>query len=155
MQQQVPTRFALPTGNGCAIDYSDPAAPKIAARLQGLFGTSVNPSLLDGRLALSVELLSPARRPVQLTRDLVGFWGGSYADVRKDMRGRYPRHPWPEDPTEAEATRRVKPVKGTGTRSAPPPTSQPHTCGPGQARRGRGVVRTRAFRRTRHSPGPL
>jgi ATP-dependent helicase HrpB len=80
--------------------------------LQEMFGLGVHPTIGPDRQPLLIELLSPARRPVQTTADLPGFWATSYADVRKDMRGRYPKHPWPENPSEAEATRRVKP-KGT------------------------------------------
>ncbi len=81
-------------------------------RLQELFGLTVHPSIAKGKIPLVLELLSPAHRPVQVTRDLPGFWRGSYAAVRTDLRGRYPRHPWPEDPASAPPTRRVKP-RGT------------------------------------------
>jgi ATP-dependent helicase HrpB len=94
------------------IDYEAEEGPKISIRLQELFGLNVHPSIAKSRLPLVVELLSPAHRPVQVTRDLPGFWRGSYAGVRADLRGRYPRHPWPEDPANAEATRRAKP-RGT------------------------------------------
>src|SRR5882757_2619999 len=86
--------------------------PTIAVRLQELFGLNVHPSIAKGAVPLVLELLSPAHRPVQVTRDLPGFWRGSYAAVRSDLRGRYPRHPWPEDPASAMPTRRVKP-RGT------------------------------------------
>ena len=81
-------------------------------RLQELFGLNTHPSIAKGAVPLVLELLSPAQRPVQVTRDLPGFWRGSYAAVRSDLRGRYPRHPWPEDPASAAPTRRVKP-RGT------------------------------------------
>jgi ATP-dependent helicase HrpB len=95
-----------------AIDYEAEQGPTIAVRLQELFGLNVHPSIAKGKIPLVLELLSPAHRPVQVTRDLPGFWRGSYAAVRSDLRGRYPRHPWPEDPASAMPTRRVKP-RGT------------------------------------------
>ena len=94
------------------IDYDAGEGPKLAIRVQELFGLDRHPSIAGGRVPLVVELLSPAHRPVQVTRDLPGFWRGSYAAVRSDLRGRYPRHPWPEDPANAIPTRRVKP-RGT------------------------------------------
>jgi len=94
------------------IDYQAEEGPKISVRLQELFGLNQHPAVANGRIPLVVELLSPAQRPVQVTRDLPGFWRGSYAAVRSDLRGRYPRHPWPDDPASAQATRRVKP-RGT------------------------------------------
>lgn len=108
LDAQAPAKITAPTGTGLAIDYSG-AQPKIAVRLQELFGLATHPVVGPKRLPLLIELLSPAGRPVQTTADLPNFWRTSYADVRKDMRGRYPRHPWPENPLEAEATRRAKP----------------------------------------------
>ena len=107
-----PTHWTAPTGSRLAVDYADPAAPAVAVRLQELFGLAETPRVGDGRVPLTLQLLSPAQRPVQVTRDLAGFWRTSYFDVRRDLRGRYPRHHWPEDPMEAEPTRRVKP-RGT------------------------------------------
>jgi ATP-dependent helicase HrpB len=104
-----PTHFEAPTGTRVAIDYSDPVAPAAAIRLQELFGVRSTPSLLHGRVALTLHLLSPAHRPVQVTRDLAGFWRTSYYDVRKDMKSRYPKHPWPDDPLSATPTKRTKP----------------------------------------------
>ncbi|WP_275248620.1 ATP-dependent helicase HrpB [[Pseudomonas] carboxydohydrogena] len=112
LERDAPTHFTAPTGTPLPIDYEAEQGPTIAVRLQELFGLNVHPSIANGRLPLVVELLSPAHRPVQVTRDLPGFWRGSYAAVRADLRGRYPRHPWPEDPAAAEPTRRVKP-RGT------------------------------------------
>jgi ATP-dependent helicase HrpB len=103
-----PTHFTAPTGSRIQIDYSDPSAPFIAVRLQELFGLPDTPRI-GGAVPLTLHLLSPANRPVQVTRDLDGFWKNSYFDVRKDLRGRYPRHPWPDDPLTAAPTRRVKP----------------------------------------------
>jgi ATP-dependent helicase HrpB len=112
LDREAPTHFEAPTGTAVPIDYEAEEGPKISIRLQELFGLNIHPSIAKGRLPLVVELLSPAHRPVQVTRDLPGFWRGSYAAVRADLRGRYPRHPWPEDPANAEATRRAKP-RGT------------------------------------------
>ncbi|OQW56529.1 MAG: ATP-dependent helicase HrpB [Proteobacteria bacterium SG_bin9] len=112
LDREAPTHFEAPTGSMVPIDYEAEEGPKIAIRLQELFGLNVHPSIANGRRPLVVELLSPAHRPVQVTRDLPGFWKGSYAAVRSDLRGRYPRHPWPDDPANAEPTRRAKP-RGT------------------------------------------
>ena len=101
-----------PTGSQVAIDYEAEQGPTIAIRVQELFGLNVHPSIAQGKVPLVVELLSPAHRPVQVTRDLPGFWRGSYSGVRADLRGRYPRHPWPDDPANALPTRRAKP-RGT------------------------------------------
>lgn len=103
-----PDAITAPTGTKLVVDYSADQ-PSIEVRLQEMFGLTQHPTVGPDRLPLLINLLSPARRPVQTTADLPGFWVSSYSDVRKDMRGRYPRHPWPEDPTQAEATRRVKP----------------------------------------------
>ena len=103
-----PTHFEAPTGSRLAIDYADPGAPAVSVRLQEMFGLSVTPSVGEGRVPLTLHLLSPAQRPVQVTRDLAGFWANSYFDVRKDLRGRYPKHHWPEDPASAVPTRRTK-----------------------------------------------
>jgi ATP-dependent helicase HrpB len=112
LEREAPTHFEAPTGTMLAIDYEAEQGPTIAVRLQELFGLNTHPSIAKGAIPLVLELLSPAHRPVQVTRDLPGFWRGSYAGVRSDLRGRYPRHPWPEDPASALPTRRVKP-RGT------------------------------------------
>jgi ATP-dependent helicase HrpB len=112
LEREAPTHFEAPTGTVLAIDYEAEQGPTIAVRLQELFGLTSHPSIAKGAVPLVLELLSPAHRPVQVTRDLPGFWRGSYAAVRSDLRGRYPRHPWPEDPASAPPTRRVKP-RGT------------------------------------------
>lgn len=112
LDREAPTHFEAPTGTVLAIDYEAEQGPTIAVRLQELFGLNTHPSVAKGAVPLVLELLSPAQRPVQVTRDLPGFWRGSYLDVRSDLRGRYPRHPWPEDPANALPTRRVKP-RGT------------------------------------------
>lgn len=103
-----PAHFTTPLGNRIPIDYAG-GQPAIEVRLQEMFGLTEHPVIGPRRLALKITLLSPARRPVQVTTDLPGFWASSYADVRKDMRGQYPKHPWPEDPTQAEPTLRARP----------------------------------------------
>jgi len=100
-----PTHVTVPTGSRIAIDYEDDNAPCLEVRMQEVFGLADTPRIAGGRVPLTLKLLSPARRPMQITRDLAGFWRGSYAEVRKDMRGRYPKHYWPENPLEAEAVR--------------------------------------------------
>ncbi len=112
LDREAPTHFEAPTGSVLAIDYEAEQGPTIAVRLQELFGLNTHPSIAAGKVPLVLELLSPAQRPVQVTRDLPGFWRGSYSAVRSDLRGRYPRHPWPDDPANALPTRRAKP-RGT------------------------------------------
>jgi len=112
LDEEAPTHFAAPTGNRHAIDYQAASAPSLHIRVQELFGLTRHPSIANGRLALTLHLLSPARRPIQITRDLPGFWKGSWAAVRAEMKGRYPRHPWPDDPASAAPTARAKP-RGT------------------------------------------
>jgi ATP-dependent helicase HrpB len=109
LDEEAPTHFEAPTGTNAAIDYEAEAGPTISIRLQELFGLAQHPSIAGGRVPLVVELLSPAHRPVQVTRDLPGFWRGSYQAVKTEMKGRYPRHPWPDDPLAAPPTRRAKP----------------------------------------------
>ena len=112
LQRQIdalaPTHFEAPTGQRHPIRY-DGDEPVLAIRVQELFGLKTHPAIAGGRLPLLLELTSPAHRPIQTTRDLPGFWAGSWKDVRADMRGRYPKHPWPEDPAEAVPTHRAKP----------------------------------------------
>ena len=112
LDADAPTHFSAPSGSSVPIEYGAEEGPKLAIRVQELFGLDRHPSVAGGKVPLVVELLSPAQRPVQVTRDLPGFWRGSYAAVKAEMRGRYPRHPWPEDPLRAPATRRAKP-RGT------------------------------------------
>ena len=107
LEAEAPTHFTAPTGSQVPIDYEADGGPKISIRVQELFGLGRHPAIAGGKIALLVELLSPAHRPVQMTRDLPGFWRGSYAAVRAEMRGRYPKHPWPDDPTTALPTRRA------------------------------------------------
>lgn len=109
LDRAAPPHFTTPLGRKIPIDY-DGEAPAITLRLQEMFGQTIHPTV--GNTPLRVTLLSPGQKPVQVTQDIVGFWATSYADVRRDMRGRYPRHPWPEDPTQADPTLRAKP-RGT------------------------------------------
>src|SRR5262249_119529 len=112
LDAEAPTHFEAPSGSRVPIDYEAEEGPKLAIRVQELFGLARHPTIAGGRVALVIELLSPAHRPVHVTRHLPAFWRGSYAAVRTEMRGRYPRHPWPDDPLSAPATRRAKP-RGT------------------------------------------
>ena len=114
IDQLAPTRIAVPSGLQRAITYAlaedgAPAAPVLAVKLQELFGLADTPRIADGRVPLTLHLLSPAGRPLQVTQDLRGFWERTYPDVKKEMKGRYPRHPWPDDPWSATATHRAKP----------------------------------------------
>lgn len=112
LDEVAPTHVEVPSGSRVAVDYSEPAAPVLAVRLQELFGLADTPRVGGGRVPLTLHLLSPAHRPVQVTRDLANFWRTTYFDVRRDLKGRYPRHPWPDDPMAAPPTRRAKP-RGT------------------------------------------
>jgi ATP-dependent helicase HrpB len=105
----VPSHIEVPTGSRLRVDYSNPAMPTLAVRLQEVFGVPTTPTVMGGRVPVTLELLSPAHRPVQVTRDLAAFWRGSYAEVRKDMRGRYPKHDWPDDPATATPHRGRRP----------------------------------------------
>jgi len=103
-----PATLTVPSGSRIAIDYSS-GTPTLAVRLQEVFGLDASPRVADGRVPVTLELLSPARRPVQVTRDLESFWSHGYHEVRKELKGRYPKHYWPDDPRAAVATRRVRP----------------------------------------------
>lgn len=109
LETEAPTHFTAPTGNSHAIDYESPGAPALHIRVQELFGLTQHPAIASGRLPLTLHLLSPAHRPMQITKDLPGFWAGSWSAVKADMKGRYPRHPWPDDPANALPTARAKP----------------------------------------------
>lgn len=108
LDEEAPTHWTVPTGSRIRIDYSE-TPPVLAVRLQEMFGSTETPRIAGGRVALKLHLLSPAQRPLQVTQDLAGFWSGSYAEVKKDMKGRYPKHYWPDDPLHAEPTARAKP----------------------------------------------
>jgi ATP-dependent helicase HrpB len=109
LDELAPTHLGVPSGSRVRIDYLDDSAPAVAVRLQEVFGLQATPRIAGGRVPVTFKLLSPAQRPVQVTRDLASFWRSTYAEVRKDLRGRYPRHYWPEDPLSAVPTRRVRP----------------------------------------------
>jgi len=108
LEAEAPTHFTAPSGSSVPIDYEAEQGPTVSIRVQEMFGLAAHPTIAGGRVPLTIELLSPAHRPVQVTRDLPGFWRGSYAEVKTEMRGRYPKHPWPDDPLAAPATRRAK-----------------------------------------------
>jgi ATP-dependent helicase HrpB len=114
LEFEAPAQFEAPTGNRFSIDYSAPGGPQVSIRVQELFGTTVHPVFGRKKVPLTFELLSPAHRPIQVTRDLPGFWAGSWRDVRADLRGRYPKHEWPEEPAKSRPTARAKsrPAKG-------------------------------------------
>jgi len=112
LEAAAPGRWSAPTGNSFAIDYAADGGPRVEVRVQEVFGLAEHPSIAAGRVPLTLALLSPAHRPIQTTQDLPGFWRGSWKDVRSDMRGRYPKHVWPEDPAAAAPTTRAKP-RGT------------------------------------------
>jgi ATP-dependent helicase HrpB len=109
LEREAPTHFTVPSGSAISIDYLDGEIPTLSVRLQEMFGLHQTPSVAAGRLPLLLKLLSPARRPVQITRDLVSFWNRGYHEVKKDLKGRYPKHYWPDDPYTAEPTRRARP----------------------------------------------
>jgi len=106
VDEAAPPVFEVPSGSRITIHYAE-GQPHIAVKIQEVFGLGQTPRLAKGRVPLLFHLLSPANRPVQITADLASFWAGGYQEVRKDMRGRYPKHYWPEDPTQAIATRRT------------------------------------------------
>jgi ATP-dependent helicase HrpB len=108
LDRLAPARWTAPTGSSVSIDYAAEGGPRVEVRVQECFGLTVHPTVCKG-VPLAMALLSPARREIQVTRDLPGFWAGSWREVRRDMRGRYPRHPWPEDPAAAPPTTRAKP----------------------------------------------
>jgi ATP-dependent helicase HrpB len=109
LDEAVPAHITVPSGQRIPVDYSDPAAPVLAVRLQELFGLMETPRIARGKVPLTLHLLSPAHRPVQMTKDLASFWQDAYFEVRKELLGRYPKHYWPEDPLSAAATHRTRP----------------------------------------------
>jgi ATP-dependent helicase HrpB len=108
LEEWAPAQLRMPNGSQVRVDYLDPGSPAVSVKLQEVFGLADTPRLGRGRIPVTLRLLSPAGRPVQVTRDLASFWRGAYADVRKDLRGRYPKHYWPENPLDAEPTRGVR-----------------------------------------------
>ncbi|TYP77549.1 ATP-dependent helicase HrpB [Paenibacillus methanolicus] len=109
LDREVPTHLTVPSGSRIPVDYSDPEAPSLSVRLQELFGLAETPRIAGGKLPITLHLLSPAQRPVQVTRDLASFWRDAYFEVKKDLKGRYPKHYWPDNPLEAMPTNRAKP----------------------------------------------
>jgi len=110
----LPTHYTVPTGSRLPIRYDADKPPALAVRIQEMFGEAQNPTVAEGRIPLVLELLSPAQRPLQITRDLAAFWRGAWPEVRKEMKGRYPKHLWPEDPATALPTRRTKKMSPQG-----------------------------------------
>ena len=109
LDELVPERIRVPSGSQHALRYTAGEAPVLAVKLQEMFGRRDTPCICRGQVPVVLHLLSPAQRPVQVTRDLAGFWDRTYAEVRKELKGRYPKHYWPEDPLTAVATARVRP----------------------------------------------
>jgi ATP-dependent helicase HrpB len=108
LDEWLPKRYKVPSGSQIRLNYAQPGNPVLSVRLQEMLGCAENPSVARGQILLKVELLSPARRPVQVTTDLANFWTNSYPAVKKDMAGRYPRHVWPDNPLEARPTAYAK-----------------------------------------------
>jgi len=108
LDRMAPTHMNVPSGSRLPIDYQDTTVPVLAVRLQEMFGCEDTPRIGDGTVPVMVHLLSPAGRPVQVTQDLKSFWRSGYVEVRKELRGRYPKHHWPDDPLTAQPTRRIK-----------------------------------------------
>jgi ATP-dependent helicase HrpB len=109
LEREAPLHFTVPSGSHIPIDYSEGDNPTVSVRLQELFGLRQTPAVAGGKVPLLLKLLSPAGRPVQITQDLVSFWNRGYHEVKKDLKGRYPKHYWPDDPYTAQATRRARP----------------------------------------------
>ena len=114
LDREAPTHLSVPSGSDVRIDYLSEAGPVLAVKLQEMFGQQESPAVCGGRCPVLVHLLSPAGRPLQVTRDLAGFWRTGYAAVRAEMRGRYPKHPWPEDPLTAIATKKTNKALARG-----------------------------------------
>jgi ATP-dependent helicase HrpB len=112
IDQLAPTRITVPSGMERRIEYAHGQPPVLAVKLQELFGLADTPRVADGRVPVLLHLLSPGGKPLQVTSDLRNFWNSTYAEVKKEMKGRYPKHPWPDDPWSAQATHRAKP-RGT------------------------------------------
>jgi ATP-dependent helicase HrpB len=112
LDKDAPTHLDVPSGSRLKLDYAPGESPVLAVKLQEMFGCADTPRVARGRVPVTLHLLSPARRPIQVTQDLKGFWERTYAEVKKELKGRYPKHPWPDDPWSAVPTRRAKP-RGT------------------------------------------
>ncbi len=124
LDRELPTHYTVPTGSRLAIRYHAENPPALAVRMQEMFGEATTPVIAEGRVPLVLELLSPAQRPLQITRDLSAFWQGSYREVQKEMKGRYPKHVWPDDPANAAPTRRSKNTRSRRCRAASCPASR-------------------------------
>src|SRR5208337_349473 len=109
IDERLPTAIVVPSGRRVTLDYTAGDMPVLAVKLQEMFGLAETPVIAYGRVKVLIHLLSPAGRPVQITQDLKGFWNTGYQQVRKELKGRYPKHPWPDDPWNAAPTRRTKP----------------------------------------------
>ncbi len=107
LNKLAPTHLKVPSGSKIRIDYTE-SPPVLAVKLQEMFGCEQSPAVIAGKVPLLIHLLSPAGKPLQITQDLAGFWRSSYHEVKKEMKGRYPKHPWPDDPLLAIATRKTK-----------------------------------------------
>jgi ATP-dependent helicase HrpB len=105
LEGRAPTHINVPSGNRIEIDYEPEEGPVLEVKLQEMFGLADSPTIAEGKVRLLLALLSPARRPVQVTRDLKGFWENAYHEVKRELKGRYPKHPWPDDPWNAVPTR--------------------------------------------------
>lgn len=112
LEREAPSHLQVPSGSRISLRYSAEAPPILAVRLQELFGLADTPRVGGGRVPVVLHLLSPAQRPMQITDDLAGFWKRTYPEVKKELKGRYPKHYWPDDPMQADATARAKPRKG-------------------------------------------
>ena len=108
LEQWAPTHLTVPSGSNVRVEYETPDLPILAVRLQEMFGCKNTPHLVDGKIPVMLHLLSPARRPVQITKDLSSFWKSAYLEVKKELRGRYPKHSWPDDPLTAPPTAKAK-----------------------------------------------
>lgn len=108
LETMLPTHYLTPTGNNVRIEYSLDKPPVIAVRMQEMYGESHNPTVAGGRIIVTLALLSPAMRPLQITQDLNAFWKGSYREIQKEMKGRYPKHLWPDDPVKTLPTPKTK-----------------------------------------------
>jgi ATP-dependent helicase HrpB len=109
--ERAPESLPVPSGHRVALDYASGDVPVLAVKLQEMFGLADTPKIAGGRVKVLLHLLSPARKPVQVTQDLKGFWNSGYQQVKKELKGRYPKHPWPDDPWKAVPTRQAKPRK--------------------------------------------
>jgi ATP-dependent helicase HrpB len=114
LNELAPTQLLVPSGSRLRLQYVPGESPVLAVKLQELFGLVDTPCIADGRIPITLHLLSPAQRPIQVTQDLRGFWERTYAEIRKELKGRYPKHPWPDDPWTATPTRRTQAARRTG-----------------------------------------